>query len=122
MILAVLLCMICCGRLAEMIYTAVIITVCEAALPACIYYSTISPFTVQYPYDIENFVTYCPAWSAISAKLMEFGYSTKVLLSLEAQFSQLCLSHFCISSTKSVTARTRASRSYSVPIVKLYLS
>lgn len=81
-ILAVLLCMICCGRLAEMIYTAVIITVCEAALPACIYYSTISPFTVQYPYDIENFVTYCPAWSAISAKLMEFGYSTKVLLLL----------------------------------------
>lgn len=81
-ILAVLLCMICCGRLAEMIYTAVIITACEAALPACIYYSTISPFTVQYPYDIENFVTYCPAWSAISAKLMEFGYSTKVLLLL----------------------------------------
>ena len=81
-ILAVLLCMICCGRLAEMRYTAVIITVCEAALPACIYYSTISPFTVQYPYDIENFVTYCPAWSAISAKLMEFGYSTKVLLLL----------------------------------------
>lgn len=81
-ILAVLLCMICCGRLAEMLYTAVIITACEVALPACIYYSTISPFTVQYPYDIENFVTYCPAWSAISAKLMEFGYSTKVLLLL----------------------------------------
>lgn len=60
-ILAVLLCMICCGRLAEMLYTAVIITACEVALPACIYYSTISPFTVQYPYDIENFVTYCPA-------------------------------------------------------------
>lgn len=81
-ILAVLLCMICCGRLAEMIYTAVIITVCEAALPACIYYSTISPFTVQYPYDIENFVTYCPAWSAFPAHLMEFGYSTKVLFLL----------------------------------------
>lgn len=81
-ILAVLLCMICCGRLAEMIYTAVIITACEAALPACIYYSTISPFTVQYPYDIENFVTYCPAWSAFPAHLMEFGYSTKVLFLL----------------------------------------
>ena len=81
-ILALLLCMICCGRLAEMIYTAVIITVCEAALPGCIYYSTISPFTVQYPYDIENFVTYCPAWSAFPAHLMEFGYSTKVLLLL----------------------------------------
>lgn len=81
-ILAVLLCMICCGRLAEMIYTAVIITACEIALPGCIYYSTISPFTVQYPYDIENFVTYCPAWSAFPAHLMEFGYSTKVLLLL----------------------------------------
>lgn len=80
--LVVILCLVCCGRLAEVIYTAVIITACEAALPACIYYSTISPFTVQYPYDIENFVTYCPAWSAISAKLMEFGYSTKVLLLL----------------------------------------
>ena len=81
-ILAVLLCMICCGRLAGMIYTAVIITACEAALPGCIYYSTISPFTVQYPYDIDNFVTYCPAWSAFPAHLMEFGYSTKVLLLL----------------------------------------
>lgn len=81
-ILAVLLCMICCGRLAEMIYTAVIIIACEAALPGCIYYSTISPFTVQYPYDIDNFVTYCPAWSAFPAHLMEFGYSTKVLLLL----------------------------------------
>lgn len=81
-ILAVLLCMICCGRLAEMIYTAVIITACEIALPGCIYYSTISPFTVQYTYDIENFVTYCPAWSAFPAHLMEFGYSTKFLLLL----------------------------------------
>ena len=81
-ILAVLLCIICCGRLAEMIYTAVIITACEIALPGCIYYSTISPFTVQYPYDIENFVTYCPAWSAFPAHLMEFGYSTKILLLL----------------------------------------
>lgn len=92
-ILAVLLSMICCGRLAEMIYTAVIIAVCEAALPACIYYSTISPFTVQYPYDIENFVTYCPAWSAFPAHLMEFGYSTKVLLLLigSALFSALLI-------------------------------
>lgn len=49
-ILAVLLSMICCGRLAEMIYTAVIIAACEAALPACIYYSTISPFTVPIRY------------------------------------------------------------------------
>ncbi len=81
-ILAVLLCMICCGRLAEMIYTAVIITACEAALPACIYYSTISPYAVQYPYDLENFIIYCPAWSAISAKLMDLGYSTKLLLLL----------------------------------------
>lgn len=92
-ILAVLLSMICCGRLAEMIYTAVIIAACEAALPACIYYSTISPFTVQYPYDIENFVTYCPAWSAFPAHLMEFGYSTKVLLLLigSALFSALLI-------------------------------
>lgn len=81
-ILAVLLCMICCGRLAEMIYTAVIITVCEAALPACIYYSTISPFTVQYPYDFENFTLYWPAWSVLPAKLMDLGYSTKLLLLL----------------------------------------
>ena len=92
-ILAVLLSMICCGSLAELIYTALIIAACEAALPACIYYSTISPFTVQYPYDIENFVTYCPAWSAFPAHLMEFGYSTKVLLLLigSALFSALLI-------------------------------
>lgn len=81
-ILAVLLCMICCGRLAEMIYTAVIIAACEAALPGCIYYSTISPFTVQYPYDFENFTLYWPAWSVLPAKLMDLGYSTKLLLLL----------------------------------------
>lgn len=81
-ILALLLCMICCGRLAEMIYTAVVITVCEFALPACIYYSTISPYAVQYPYDLENFIIYCPAWSVLPAKLMSFGYSTKLLLLL----------------------------------------
>lgn len=81
-ILAVLLSMICCGRLAEMIYTAVIIAACEAALPGCIYYSTISPFTVQYPYDFENFTLYWPAWSVLPAKLMDLGYSTKLLLLL----------------------------------------
>ena len=81
-ILAVLLCMICCGRLAEMIYTAVIIAACEAALPGCIYYSTISPFTVQYPYDFENFTLYWPAWSVLPAKLMDLGYSTKLLMLL----------------------------------------
>jgi len=81
-ILAVLLCMICCGRLAEIIYTAVIIAACEAALPGCIYYSTISPFTVQYPYDFENFTLYWPAWSVLPAKLMDLGYSTKLLLLL----------------------------------------
>lgn len=56
-ILAVLLCMICCGRLAEMLYTAVIITACEVALPACIHYSTINPYTVQYLYDLETSLT-----------------------------------------------------------------
>lgn len=81
-ILAVLLSMICCGRLAEMIYTAVIIAACEAALPGCIYYSTISPFTVQYPYDFENLTLYWPAWSVLPAKLMDLGYSTKLLLLL----------------------------------------
>lgn len=81
-ILAVLLCMICCGRLAEMIYTAVIITVCEVALPACIHYSTINPYTVQYLYDLENFFNYCPVWSALPAKLMDLGYSTNLLLLL----------------------------------------
>lgn len=81
-ILAVLLCMICCGRLAEMLYTAVIITACEVALPACIHYSTINPYTVQYLYDLENFFNYCPVWSALPAKLMDLGYSTKLLLLL----------------------------------------
>lgn len=81
-ILAVLLSMICCGRLAEMIYTAVIIAACEAALPGCIYYSTIRPFTVQYPYDFENLTLYWPAWSVLPAKLMDLGYSTKLLLLL----------------------------------------
>lgn len=81
-ILAVLLSMICCGRLAEMIYTAIIIAACEAALPRCIYYSTISPFTVQYPYDFENLTLYWPAWSVLPAKLMDLGYSTKLLLLL----------------------------------------
>lgn len=81
-ILAVLLSIICCGRLAEMIYTAVIIAACEAALPGCIYYSTISPFTVQYPYDFENLTLYWPAWSVLPAKLMDLGYSTKLLLLL----------------------------------------
>lgn len=81
-ILAVLLSMICCGRLAEMIYTAVIIAACEAALPGCIYYSTISPFTVQYPYDFENLTLYWPAWSVLPARLMDLGYSTKLLLLL----------------------------------------
>ncbi len=74
--------MICCGRLAEMLYTAVIITACEVALPACIYYSTINPYTVQYLYDLENFFTYCPVWSALPAQLMDFGYSTNVLFLL----------------------------------------
>ena len=81
-ILAVLLCMICCGRLAEMLYTAVIITACEVALPACIHYSTINPYTVQYLYDLENFFNYCPVWSALPAKLMDLGYSTNLLLLL----------------------------------------
>ena len=81
-ILAVLLCMICCGRLAEMLYTAVIITACEVALPACIHYSTINPYTVQYLYDLENFFSYCPVWSALPAKLMDLGYSTNLLLLL----------------------------------------
>ena len=81
-ILAVLLCMICCGRLAEMLYTAVIITACEVALPACILYSTINPYTVQYLYDLENFFNYCPVWSALPAKLMDLGYSTNLLLLL----------------------------------------
>ena len=81
-ILAVLLCMICCGRLAEMLYSAVIITACEVALPACIHYSTINPYTVQYLYDLENFFNYCPVWSALPAKLMDLGYSTNLLLLL----------------------------------------
>lgn len=81
-ILAVLLCMICCGRLAEMLYTAVIITACEVALPACIHYSTINPYTVQYLYDLENFFNYCPVWSALPAKPMDLGYSTNLLLLL----------------------------------------
>ena len=74
--------MICCGRLAEMLYTAVIITACEVALPACIHYSTINPYTVQYLYDLENFFNYCPVWSALPAKLMDLGYSTNLLLLL----------------------------------------
>lgn len=80
--LVVILCLVCCGRLAEMLYTAVIITACEVALPACIHYSTINPYTVQYLYDLENFFNYCPVWSALPAKLMDLGYSTNLLLLL----------------------------------------
>lgn len=80
--LVVILCLVCCGRLAEVIYTAVIITACEVALPACIHYSTINPYTVQYLYDLENFFNYCPVWSALPAKLMDLGYSTNLLLLL----------------------------------------
>lgn len=81
-ILAVLLCMICCGRLAEMLYTAVIITVCEAILPRCIVLSSISIFSTRGSDDIEIITDKWFAWSAFPAYLMDNGYSNALVLML----------------------------------------
>lgn len=80
--LVVILCLVCCGRLAEVIYTAVIITACEAILPKCIVLSSISIFSTRGSEDIESFTDKWFAWSAFPAYLMDNGYSNALVLML----------------------------------------
>ncbi len=79
--LVVILCLVCCGRLAEVIYTAVIITACEAILPRCIVLSSISIFSTRGSDDIEIITDKWFAWSAFPAYLMD-GYSNALVLML----------------------------------------
>ena len=80
--LVVILCLVCCGRLAEVIYTAVIITACEAILPRCIVLSSISIFSTRGSDDIEIITDKWFAWSAFPAYLMDNGYSNALVLML----------------------------------------